>query len=174
MIYLPPLAGPLIRALYCRFSYVGRYVIAIATALERNPPPAQFPKRAASAASKDVGSPTVACDRSASDLRAQIARAATHAVCGAAVARAGADGAGTLAPSITRLLAELPLRDVIHLVVDARVACEMESTDDLSGANIAERTGVCASRVLALARERFPEAFQRLLTWRQGLAASLV
>lgn len=35
LLRLPPLAGPIIRALHCRHHYIGRYVVALAFALER-------------------------------------------------------------------------------------------------------------------------------------------
>lgn len=43
---LPPLelAGPLIRALYCRFHYVGRYAVAVALTLERGGPLPGLPR----------------------------------------------------------------------------------------------------------------------------------
>lgn len=34
LLKLPPLVGPLMRALYCRYHYVGKYVIALAAAVE--------------------------------------------------------------------------------------------------------------------------------------------
>eukprot|EP00927_Polykrikos_kofoidii_P045761 TRINITY_DN39869_c0_g1_i1.p1 TRINITY_DN39869_c0_g1~~TRINITY_DN39869_c0_g1_i1.p1 ORF type:complete len:676 (-),score=85.50 TRINITY_DN39869_c0_g1_i1:327-2282(-) len=34
LLRLPPLAGPLIRALHCRYHYIGRYIVALAFALE--------------------------------------------------------------------------------------------------------------------------------------------
>eukprot|EP00929_Paragymnodinium_shiwhaense_P063287 TRINITY_DN31624_c0_g1_i1.p1 TRINITY_DN31624_c0_g1~~TRINITY_DN31624_c0_g1_i1.p1 ORF type:complete len:654 (-),score=179.14 TRINITY_DN31624_c0_g1_i1:43-2004(-) len=35
LLHLPPLAGPLIRSMYCRVSYLGKYVVAAALSIER-------------------------------------------------------------------------------------------------------------------------------------------
>jgi len=148
-----PLAGPVLRALYCRHHYVGRYVVALAMTMERQ--------------SRTLSTSSKAPCRTAAKASRRHALAATSASAATEVARAliatlasqQMDNDEELIRCIAWLLGEVPLVDLLHVVAMARAEC--------SGRQ--DHAGTCLFKLL---QWRLPEVHRRMLDWRKGVAAA--
>jgi trimethylguanosine synthase len=183
LLGLPPLAGPLIRALYCRHHYLGRYVVALAMAVERDCAAAGTAAAASRAASRP-GSRARRClpgpggggppgrVQEGPKARALSRREVAKALCEAlrALASEGASDEETveLVDPTEALLADLALADAMRLVVETATAASC------SGGTAASVSSAAPTTFMALAKERFPAIFQKMLEQRKGAVLNLL
>lgn len=135
LLGLPPLAGPLFRALYCRFHYVGKYAVAAALAFDRTQ------AEGSSSSSRGHGRPAVKPKSACMSSQAPEGRLApmpgrqgfchpalrtplASALCKAfAVASGSVSGSAAaeqeLITCLAWLLAEVPIDDLVRLAVEA-------------------------------------------------------
>lgn len=179
MLTWPPLAGPVMRTLYCRYHYLGRYVVALAQAWERKRDAtkaaadapasgkrrrhlgrAERPDPNACGAGRHRGHQNLG-EGAEADVREKLHSHIARALCEALGPDAGRN---ELSASLVWLLHEVPPVDLLRLASDAE-AERLEASRSPSGAAVEWN-----SCFFALLRKRIPEVHHRLLEWRKAAA----
>jgi len=172
LLLLPPLAGPVIRALYCRCHYLGRYVVALSRMLERQreaaqalaAPAASQGARPGSHARRAKGPPaSKRADDGGEDTKAQLHSQVARALC-ETLGRGSEEE--SLQACLAWLLDELPLAELLRLVREA-AAERAEAEASLDEDSESQELGPC---FFSLLRRRLPELHQKLVQWRKAVA----
>lgn len=157
LLGLPPLAGPVLRAMYCRFHYVGKYAVAVALAFERQQARVAGQRNRGSEALSPVkeGAGSVAEGFCHPALRAPVA----SALCQAFDDCSGIEANRESAARLKWLLAEVPLLDLLCVASDAS-----------TGGPSSNAVSTWGSRLVDLLETRLPEVYHRMLAWRKTAA----
>jgi len=182
-----PLAGPVIRALHCRCHYLGRYIVALALALENElmKSPASKGSTACAPAHdtkmrKSMPRLNTCANSRDRSNRNSVAGNGTRVLprenpiqsSGIAhdkIARALCKtlGSGTnndeLAPCLTWLLGRISLGDTMRLATDAA----MEHESAYARGNVSTAWDSC---LFSLLQQRFPAIYSSMLDWRKAMA----
>lgn len=170
LLRLPPLAGPLIRAQYCRFHYVGKYVVRLAMMLERSQSSLATASRSSasvrrSQADSGAGSrqklsrgPVASQEKvyTKKDIHRQIAQAFCEDLCSEVADRRPA-------AVFSWLLGEMPLEDLLRLVAQAAKAARVASSSRAEDEHQSFFALFCF-----IFEQQFPGLHRRLLELRTG------
>jgi predicted RNA methylase len=149
---LPPIVGPIVRALHCRFHYVGRFAVAAALAVEKH----QQKQRLAQAQLQN------SCCHSS--LRKQAALAIAKVACNCASDEQDiSTDSKELVACLQWLLGEVSVASLVKLCQEVVSGL---STSDIDGAG-SEHIGLHLGQAL---KRQMPEVHERLLAWRKAAA----